>query len=206
MRIVIADPRTREVPVPRRFVCHSVEDKNCQVRFTFTGKIDKLRITLEPPRLTPEDKTLQAAKASAANAHKPRDVQFGSFATGLSQQQVQPCPLCPDSDQIPHRSEMSRCAMSGSRVLSLPIIKFSVAWHPGRGWCASVRQAISWGQFDASICRSAPRYPPFDGSISRMANCARSPSREMPASSRWRGFVSRMQRVPMQQPLLRING
>ena len=132
--------------------------------------------------------------------------QPGSFATGLSQQQVQPCPLCPDSDQIPHRSEMSRCAMSGSRVLSLPITKFSVAWHPDRGWCASVRQVISWGQFDASICRSAPRCPPFDGSISRMANCARSPSRELPASSRWRGFVSRMQRVPTQQPLLRING
>src|SRR6266481_1484122 len=79
LRIVIADPRTREVPVPRRFVCHSVEDQNCQVRFTFTGKIDKLTITLEPPRLTPEDvKTLQAAKASAANAHKPRDVRLGS--------------------------------------------------------------------------------------------------------------------------------
>src|ERR1700716_2049629 len=37
-------------------------------------------------------------------------VAYGSFATGPSPRQAQPCPLCPDSDQIQQRSEMSRCA------------------------------------------------------------------------------------------------
>src|SRR6185312_8635933 len=32
-----------------------VDDQNYQVPFPFTGKIDKLTITLEPPHLTPED-------------------------------------------------------------------------------------------------------------------------------------------------------
>ena len=41
------------------------------------------------------------------------DVRFGSFATGSSQQQVGPCPLCPDSDQILHLAEMTRWAISG---------------------------------------------------------------------------------------------
>jgi hypothetical protein len=51
-------------------VCHPVDDRDYQAPFAFTGKIDKLTITLEPPRLTPEDaKKLQAAEASAAAAH-----------------------------------------------------------------------------------------------------------------------------------------
>jgi hypothetical protein len=41
------------------------------------------------------------------------DVRFGSFATGSSQQQVVPCPLCPDSDQILHLSEMTLRAING---------------------------------------------------------------------------------------------
>ena len=45
-------------------------------------------------------------------------VGLGSFAIGSSQQQVRPCPLCPDSDQIPQRSEMTRCARSGSGLPS----------------------------------------------------------------------------------------
>src|ERR1700726_1513803 len=45
-----------------------------------------------------------------------RDARFGSFAIGSSQQQVRPCPLCPGSDQIPQRSEMTRCAMNGHEL------------------------------------------------------------------------------------------
>src|SRR6202043_2803900 len=47
-----------------------------------------------------------------------RDARFGSFAIGSTQQQVRPCPLCPDSDQITQRSEMTRCARSGSGLPS----------------------------------------------------------------------------------------
>jgi len=51
-------------------VCHPVDDQDYQVPFGVTGKIDRLTITLEPPRLTPEDVAqLQPAKASAADAH-----------------------------------------------------------------------------------------------------------------------------------------
>src|SRR6185437_5153456 len=39
---------------------------------------------------------------------------YGSFATGSSRRQVRPCPLCPDCDEIPHRSEMTRGARNGS--------------------------------------------------------------------------------------------
>jgi hypothetical protein len=35
---------------------------------------------------------------------------MGSFATGSSQQQVRPCPLCPDGDQSLQRKEMSQWA------------------------------------------------------------------------------------------------
>ena len=38
------------------------------------------------------------------------NVRFGSFASGSSQQQVGPCPLYPDSDQILHLAEMTRRA------------------------------------------------------------------------------------------------
>jgi hypothetical protein len=34
-----------------------------------------------------------------------REVRVGSFATGSRQQQVRPCRLCPDSDQITHRTK-----------------------------------------------------------------------------------------------------
>jgi hypothetical protein len=43
------------------------------------------------------------------------EVGLGSFATGSRQQEVRPCPLCPDSDQILQRSEMSQWAKIGSR-------------------------------------------------------------------------------------------
>jgi hypothetical protein len=39
------------------------------VPFAFTGKIDKLTITVEPPKLTPEDlKKLEAANRAAQDA------------------------------------------------------------------------------------------------------------------------------------------
>ena len=41
------------------------------------------------------------------------NVRFGSFATGSSQEQVEPCPLCPDSNQIPHLAEMTLWANGG---------------------------------------------------------------------------------------------
>jgi arylsulfatase len=41
-----------------------VDDKDYQIPFRFTGKIDKLNIVLEPPKLTPED--LQKLKAAEA--------------------------------------------------------------------------------------------------------------------------------------------
>ena len=45
-----------------------VDDDDYQVPFNFTGKIDRLTITLEPPALTPEDvKKLQDAAARAAD-------------------------------------------------------------------------------------------------------------------------------------------
>jgi hypothetical protein len=40
------------------------------------------------------------------------NVRFGSFATGANQHQVRPCPLCPDSNQIPHLAEMTLWANS----------------------------------------------------------------------------------------------
>ena len=46
-----------------------VDDQDYQVPFKFTGKIDKLTISVEPPKLTPADvKKLQEAAASAADA------------------------------------------------------------------------------------------------------------------------------------------
>ena len=47
----------------------SVDDKDYQIPFPFTGKIQKLTFTLEPPKLTPEDmKRLQEGQAEAADA------------------------------------------------------------------------------------------------------------------------------------------
>jgi len=46
-----------------------VDDRDYQVPFKFTGKIDKLTISVEPPKLTPEDeKRLKEAEAQAADA------------------------------------------------------------------------------------------------------------------------------------------
>jgi arylsulfatase len=47
----------------------SVDDKDYQVPFAFTGKIDKLTISLEPPKLTGDDKKkLEAAYQAAQDA------------------------------------------------------------------------------------------------------------------------------------------
>ena len=46
-----------------------VDDKDYQVPFKFTGKINKLTVSVEPPKLTPEDiEKLRSAAASAADA------------------------------------------------------------------------------------------------------------------------------------------
>jgi arylsulfatase len=46
-----------------------VDDHDYQVPFKFTGKIDKLTITVAPPVLTPADaQRLEDAAASAADA------------------------------------------------------------------------------------------------------------------------------------------
>jgi len=47
-----------------------VDDHDYQVPFTFTGKIDKLAIAVEPPKLTPEDvKKLEAATRATQDAN-----------------------------------------------------------------------------------------------------------------------------------------
>jgi arylsulfatase len=47
-----------------------VDDHDYQVPFTFTGKIDKLTIAVEPPKLTPEDvKKLEAATRATQDAN-----------------------------------------------------------------------------------------------------------------------------------------
>jgi arylsulfatase len=47
-----------------------VDDQDYQVPFVFTGKIDKLTITVEPPKLTPEDeKRLADAYRAAQDAN-----------------------------------------------------------------------------------------------------------------------------------------
>jgi len=46
-----------------------IDDNDYQVPFNFTGKIDKLTIAVERPKLTPEDiQKLKEAEASAADA------------------------------------------------------------------------------------------------------------------------------------------
>ncbi len=46
-----------------------IDDQDYQVPFAFTGKIDKLTVSVEPPQLTPDDvKKLRDAEASAADA------------------------------------------------------------------------------------------------------------------------------------------
>jgi len=46
-----------------------VDDQDYQVPFRFTGKIDKLTVSVEPPKLTPEDvqRLMQAQHASSDN-------------------------------------------------------------------------------------------------------------------------------------------
>ena len=47
-----------------------VDDRDYQVPFAFTGKIDKLTIALDEPKLTQDDvKKLQAAYRSAQDAN-----------------------------------------------------------------------------------------------------------------------------------------
>ena len=46
-----------------------------------------------------------------------------SFATGSSQQQVGPCPLCPDSDQILHLAEMTQWANCGHSSNSVGLVR-----------------------------------------------------------------------------------
>jgi hypothetical protein len=76
LRIVIAKSSNKIGARIAAVYVPSVEDQDYQVRFTCTGKMDKLTITLEPPRLTPDDlKMLQAAEVSAADAHQLRDVK-----------------------------------------------------------------------------------------------------------------------------------
>jgi len=44
-----------------------VDDNDYNIPFAFTGKLDKVTITLEPPKLTPEDvKKLREAEARQA--------------------------------------------------------------------------------------------------------------------------------------------
>jgi len=46
-----------------------VDDRDYQVPFAFTGKIDKLTISVEPPKLTPEDEQkLRDAQSAAQDA------------------------------------------------------------------------------------------------------------------------------------------
>jgi arylsulfatase len=46
-----------------------VDDRDYQVPFTFTGKLNKLTISVEPPKLTPEDqRKLQEAQRAAQDA------------------------------------------------------------------------------------------------------------------------------------------
>jgi arylsulfatase len=45
-----------------------LDDRDYQVPFAFTGKVNKLTVTLEPPQLTPDDvKKLQEAARQAAD-------------------------------------------------------------------------------------------------------------------------------------------
>ncbi len=47
-----------------------VDDQDYQVPFAFTGKIDKLTIALDPPKLTADDlKKLEAASRAAGDAN-----------------------------------------------------------------------------------------------------------------------------------------
>jgi len=47
-----------------------VDDHDYQVPFKFTGKIDKLTMSIEPPKLTPDDvKKLEAANRAARDAN-----------------------------------------------------------------------------------------------------------------------------------------
>ncbi|MGA2256237.1 MAG: hypothetical protein ABSG53_16430 [Thermoguttaceae bacterium] len=49
-----------------------VDDKDYQVPIKFTGKIDKLTVAIEPPKLTPEDgKKLMEAGVKAADGAEP---------------------------------------------------------------------------------------------------------------------------------------
>jgi hypothetical protein len=77
---------------------------------------------------------LSGRLVSACRKRQSRSTaRSGSFATGSSQQQVRPSPLCPDSDKISRRSEMTRWAISrrGSPASDR---------HGSRFWDQSVRR------------------------------------------------------------------
>jgi hypothetical protein len=47
-----------------------VDDRDYKVPFNFTGKIDKVTIALDPPKLTPDDvEKLKAAQRAAQDAN-----------------------------------------------------------------------------------------------------------------------------------------
>jgi hypothetical protein len=60
--------------------------------------------------------TIDALMATSRNVARP-DLSCGSFTTGWHEHKVGRCPLCPDSDQIPHRSEITRCARTGRHAI-----------------------------------------------------------------------------------------
>jgi arylsulfatase len=46
-----------------------VDDRDYQIPFAFTGKISKVTVSVEPPKLTPDDvKKLEAANRAAQDA------------------------------------------------------------------------------------------------------------------------------------------
>jgi arylsulfatase len=53
-----------------RFLLQAVDDRDYQVPFAFTGKIDKLTIALDEPKLTPDDvQKLETAYRAAQDAN-----------------------------------------------------------------------------------------------------------------------------------------
>ena len=64
----------------------------------------------------------------------------GAFATGSRQQPAPPCPLYPDSDQTPQRSEMTRCV---SIYLHYALNLWAARWrrHAATGYMIMVRYA-----------------------------------------------------------------
>jgi hypothetical protein len=73
-----------------------IDDRDYQVPFKFTGKIDKLTITVEPPELTPEDekKLMESAHAPTRWANPaPENSKRAMYGSGRSRTPV--CTLLP---------------------------------------------------------------------------------------------------------------